>query len=130
MSQSPKSDTETPVPEVPAPTAPEAAAVPESGAESIAHESPPTQSTPPPESSIPEPFWASRRYLKRSFGFTFNNVFIQGTYRQLPDGQIDIDGLYGERDYQSTDELIRLAAPTHEQAQALVTKVREVLARR
>lgn len=59
-----------------------------------------------------------------------NGVFIQGNYRQLPDGQVDIDGLYGTTEYQSTNDLVKLAAPSHQEAQALVTKVREVLAHR
>ncbi len=89
------------------------------------------ESGPPPEPPpAPEPFWASRRYIKRSFGFPFNGVQVQGSFWRKPDGSIDVDGLYGDIEYQSTDDLVRLAAPTHEDAQVLVTKIREVLARR
>lgn len=98
---------------------------PESGAESA-----PQQTTPEPAPTEPPPppppFWASRKYIKRSFCFPFGGAEIQGNFFDLGNGQIDVDGLYGSQEFESTDHLVRLAAPTHEAAQTLVSKIRRL----
>jgi hypothetical protein len=83
---------------------------------------------PPPEPvSNPEPFWTSRRYIKRAFGFMWHGTFIEGSFYEMDKGQVNADGLYGTTEYQTIDDLVRLSGGTSVQQQALVSKLQSLL---
>lgn len=91
-------------PEVAAQPAPETP-VPEAAPESAA-----AQTTPPP-------FWASRKYVGRAFGFRWQDHEIEGSFYQH-DGGIDCDGLVDGSEYESTaDLLVKMAVPSDRRAE-------------
>lgn len=84
----------------------------------------------PPEST-PEP--NPRHYINHSFGFDFvrenDKTFIQGSYYKVPNG-LDIDGLFGNKIYNSTDDLIKVAGFTQEEAQLVVSRISQFRTKR
>jgi hypothetical protein len=80
-----------------------------------------------PEPSVPEPFWTSRRYIKRAFGFMWYGTYIEGSFYEMDKGQVNADGLYGTTEYQSIDDLVRLAGGTSVEQTALVSKLQSLL---
>lgn len=82
-----------------APIEPEVAANPETAQ--------PTEPVPQPEIPPPEPppFWAARKYIRRSFNFDLAGKTTQGNFFDLGNGQLDVDGLFGDKEYQSLIEL-------------------------
>lgn len=116
---------ETPVPE---PTATEVA--PPSGAPSQPP-SPPVVETPQPSEPPPAPPDpnAARKYLKQGFGLMVGapEVYVRGTYYHADGGNVDIEGLYGDKTFDSTTDLIRLAGFTNDQRDQFVSKMKHYL---
>lgn len=71
----------------------------------------------------PPPFWFSRKYVGRAFGFTWNGVFIEGSFYDMGSNRLGADGLYGKTEYQSLDDLVNMADGTQEEKQALISKI-------
>lgn len=99
----------------PAPTAPE---IPSPVA--------PPVDTPVQAEPAPEP---PRHYINRSFGFTFNGTFIQGNLFDTGAGA-DIDGWYGDKEFTSGQDLIKVANLTQDQNNEVMTTVQRFINRR
>lgn len=81
----------------------------------------------PPTEAIPEPFWAKRNYIKRSFGFDFNGVKVQGNFFNLGNNQIDVDGWYGDKEFESSQHLINMNIIPQALIKELLEKIQKIL---
>ena len=68
-----------------------------------------------------------RHYLPRAFGLLESGVFVQGTAYQAGQGQLNAEGTFGDRAYDSLSELVTIAGWDQSVAQAFVARLQAIL---
>jgi hypothetical protein len=70
-----------------------------------------------------EPKAPRRKYIRRAFGFMFQDEFIQGNFWDIGDGRLDIDGWCGNVEFDNTGHLVSLKGWSPEIVQQFTQKV-------
>lgn len=69
----------------------------------------------------------SRQYIRRSAGLTHEDIFVQINPYVVGNGSLDGDGLWGDKPFDSLDELARIAGWSGEQMDAFVGRLKGLL---
>lgn len=72
----------------------------------------------------------SRSYLKRAAGLLAGDTLVQVTPYLIKQGVIDGDGLYGDKEFTSFNELVTVAGWAKPEAEAFFARLQHILSLR